>query len=130
MLTQIDALTGQGLMRLWGVKSWIDPGAEYYLWDGCCIFALVNQNGFVDIHMAMNKLRLRECRKAGAAILSEFGHNKLRAVILDEHIKVKNYARRMGFGAAIKGVVILANNTLTSAYIMWREPGEYHERCN
>ncbi|WP_333881070.1 hypothetical protein [Atlantibacter hermannii] len=125
---RVDDLTGSDLMRLWGVSSWVDPGAEYYLWNGCCIFALINQRGFVDIHMAMDKSKWHQCRMAGKEILQAFGHNKLRAVILEAHSKVINYARRMGFVSDGKGFVILADGTLTPSLIMWREPGEHNER--
>lgn len=130
MLTKIDALTGQGLMRLWGVESWVDPGADYFLWNGCCVFALVPQHGYFDIHIAMDKRRWNECRDAGADILKLFGMNKLRAVILTDRPKVCNYARRMGFGERTTETLTTTDGRESAFFIMWREPGEYHGRCN
>lgn len=130
MLTKIDALTGQGLMRLWGVESWVDPGADYLLWNGCCVFALVQQHGYLDIHIAMDKRRWSECRDAGADILKMFGMNLLRAVILIDRPKVCNYARRMGFGERTTQILTTTDGRESAFFIMWREPGEYHGRCN
>ncbi|EKN3890687.1 hypothetical protein ACRASO_002687 [Yersinia enterocolitica] len=122
MLTQIDALAGRGLMRLWGVENWIDPGAEYALWDGCCVFALVPQDGFLDIHMAMDKTRWRECRDAGAAILAVVGHWKLRAIILTDRPRVCNYAARMGFGERTTETLKTIDGLESAFFIMWRKP--------
>ena len=130
MLKDIDALTGESLMRKWGVPEWSDPGAAYAVWGNCCVFALVPQDGFYDIHMAMNKARWRECRDAGASILSVVGHHRLRAVILNDRPRVCNYARRMGFGFLKKENLVTANGRESAFFIMWREPGEYHGRCN
>lgn len=130
MLTKIDALTGQVLMRQWGVESWVDPGAEYVIWNDCCVFALVQQDGFVDIHLAMDRVRWRECRDAGAAILAKVGHIKLRAVILPERTNVCNYASRMGFGPRELENLTTTDGSKAPFFIMWREPGEYHGRSD
>lgn len=130
MLTKIDALTGQGLMRLWGVSDWVDPGAEYAVWADCCVFALVPQDGFLDIHMAMDKGRWRECRDAGAVILAVVGHWKLRAIILTDRPRVCNYAARMGFGERTTEILETIDGRESAFFIMWREPGEYHGRSN
>lgn len=97
MLTQIDALTGQELMRLWGVESWEDPGAEYAIYDGCCVFALVEQGGFVDMHMAMDKRMKKLCRAAVAELLEVIGSREIRAPILPDRKHVCNLAIKMGF---------------------------------
>lgn len=125
----IDSETGAQLMRLWGVGDWTDPGAEYAVWDDCCVFALVQQDGFVDIHMAMNRDRWRECRDAGAAILDVVGHHRLRAIILLDRPRVCNYARRMGFGERTTETLQTIDGRENAFFIMWREPGEYHGRC-
>lgn len=130
MLTNIDALTGQELMRQWGVDGWVDPGAEYAVWDDCCVFALAQQDGFLDIHMAMDRSRWRECRDAGAAILDVVGNHRLRAIILPDRPKVCNYARRMGFGERTTETLTTTDGRESAFFIMWREPGEYHGRCN
>lgn len=97
MLTKIDALTGQELMRLWGVESWEDPGAEYALFDGCCVFALVEQGGFVDMHMAMGKKARAKCRAAVCELFNVIGHREIRAPIIPSRKHVCNLALRMGF---------------------------------
>ncbi|HGY1166566.1 TPA: hypothetical protein ACNUZQ_002139 [Citrobacter braakii] len=112
------------------MSSWVDPGAEYYLWEGCCVFALVRQCGYFDIHIAMDKRRWRECRNAGASILKLFGMYKLRAVILTDRPKVCNYARRMGFCERTTETLTTTDGRESAFFIMWREPGEYHGRCN
>lgn len=129
-MTRIDPITGTQLMRLWGVGSWADPGAEYYLWDGCCVFAMVPQDGFNDVHLAMNKKRWRECRKAGKDFLSMFGNGKLRAVILPDRPRVCNYASRMGFGPPETKLMQTIEGSLAPFFVMWREPGEYYGRSN
>lgn len=129
-MTRIDALTGQELMRLWGIDSWHDPGADYFLWEGCCVFALVKQNGFFDIHIAMEKRRWRDCRKAGSQILKMFGMHLLRAVILPDRPAVCNYARRMGFSGQKTEIHKTTDGRESAFFIMWRKPGEYHGRCN
>ncbi|PTA95650.1 hypothetical protein C9415_10400 [Kluyvera sp. Nf5] len=130
MLTQTDARTGQALMRRWGVDEWVDPGAEYAVWNDCCVFALVSQDGFIDIHMAMDKTRWRECRDAGAAILSLIGHCKLRAIIIPDRPRVCNYASRMGFNKKTTEILTTIDGRESAFFIMWREPGEYHGRCD
>jgi hypothetical protein len=126
----IDEITGSQLMRMWGVDSWVDPGAEYFLWNGCCVFALVNQGYFLDIHIAMDRKRWKECRLAGAEILKLFGMHRLRAVIITDRPKVCNYARRMGFGDRTIQTLTTTDGRESAFFIMWREPGEYHGRCN
>lgn len=130
MMTDIDSLTGSRLMRRWGVEGWADPGASYALWNDCCVFALVQQNGFYDIHMAMDKARWRECRDAGEEILRIVGDHRLRAVILPDRPRVCNYARKMGFGNLRKEILVTTEGRESAFFIMWREPGEYHGRGN
>lgn len=130
MLKDIDVLTGSSLMRKWGVSEWDDPGAAYALWNDCCVFALVPQSGFYDIHMAMDKSRWRDCRDAGSEILSVVGHHRLRAVILTDRPRVCNYARRMGFDNLARENLKTTNGRESAFFIMWREPGEYHGRCD
>jgi len=126
----LDSATGEKLMRRWGVADWVDPGAEYALWDDCCVFALVQQDDFVDIHMAMDPLRHKECRRAGAEILRLVGHNRLRAIILPDRVKVCNYARRMGFGERTTQTLQTIDGRESAFFIMWREPGEYDGRSD
>lgn len=126
----VDSETGVKLMRQWGVVDWVDPGAEYAVWDDCCVFALVRQDGFVDIHMAMDQHRHRECRRAGAEILKLVGHHRLRAIILPDRVKVCNYARRMGFGERTTQTLQTIDGRESAFFVMWREPGEYDGRSD
>lgn len=130
MLTRINALTGQELMRLWGVESWVDPGAEYLSWDGCGVFALVTQDGFVDVHIAMDKRHRHKCRQAGAELLEGIWHLKLRLVILPDRPAVCNYASRMGFSNRTVETLATPDGGESPFIIMWREPGEFHGRSN
>lgn len=130
MIELIASDEGAGLMRRWGVEGWSDPGAEYVKYAECCVFALVQQNGFVDIHMAMEKSRQRECRDAGAEILKLIGHLKLRAIILTDRPRVCNYAARMGFADKKIELLTTIGGALESFYVMWRKPGEYDGRSN
>lgn len=97
MLTKVDALTGQGLMRLWGVESWVDPGAEYALWDGRCIFAVVEQGAFIDLHMAIRRAERSRCRDAVRELLEVIGDREIRAPIIPGKKSVCNLALKMGF---------------------------------
>lgn len=117
-------------MQQWGVKNWKDPGAQYVTWKDCCVFALVQQDGFVDIHMAMAPTSLRECRQAGAEILKLVGHLTLRAVILTDRPRVCNYASRMGFLDKKTECLKAIDGSESPFFIMWRKPGEYHGRSN
>lgn len=130
MIEIIPSELGVKLMRQWGVPDWSDPGAQYVTWKNCCVFALVQQDGFVDIHMAMDKRRWRECRKAGAEMLEHIGHYRLRAVILPDRARVCNYAARMGFCRLKTEQLKTINGSLAPFFIMWREPGEFHGRSN
>ncbi len=117
-------------MRRWGVREWEDPGAEYFLWNGACVFAFVQQDGFYDVHMAIDPGRLRDCRKAGGDMLKHVCHQRLRAIILTDRPRVCNYARRMGFGERKIETLTTINGSESSFFIMWREPGEYHGRSD
>ena len=129
-LTVIDSATGVNLMREWGVQNWIDPGAEYAVYDGCCVFALVQQDGFLDIHMAMNPIRRRDCRDAGRAILNVVGNHRLRAVVLADRPHVCNYAARMGFAERTQETVKLTDGSNAPVFIMWRKPEVKDGRSN
>jgi len=126
----LTAELGVDYMRKWGVTDWMDPGAEYFLWDDACVFAFVAQDGFFDVHMAMDEIRQRECRRAGAEMLKLVGHNKLRAIILPDRPKVCNYASRMGFREKTTQTLKTINGSLAPFFIMWREPGEFYGRCD
>lgn len=97
MLTKIDALTGQGLMRLWGVHSWPSIDADYQMWNNAGIFALIDHGDHVDIHMAMKKGERHRCRDAVSDILNLIGNREIHAIIRIEHKQVCNLARKFDF---------------------------------
>ncbi len=117
-------------MRQWGVDGWRDPGAAYFTWDNACVFALVQQEGFIDVHMAMDAVQQRRCRDAGAAMLKLIGHIPLRAIILSDRPKVCNYASRMGFADKMTERLKTIDGSESSFIVMWRKPGEYDGRSN
>lgn len=105
MLQKIDALTGQGLMRLWGVPSWPDVGGNYWLWHGVGVFVVIEKGAHVDLHMAMKKGERHRCRDAVADVLALIGQREIHAPIRVEHKQVCNLAHKFGF--QFDGVVIM-----------------------
>lgn len=126
----IEPAEGAELMRCWGVNDWHDPGAEYVEWGDCCVFALVQQAGFVDVYMAMKPGSRARCRKAGAELLLLIGHIPLRAVILPDRISVCNFAARMGFTDRQTQYLQTIDGSTAPFFVMWRKPGEYDGRSN
>lgn len=99
-MERLSRSDGVRLMRLWGVTNWPDVEADYRLWGGCGVFALMPGDGLTDIHMAMDKAGRRHCRKAVSSILSMMersGVTEVRAMIESQYAKVCNLAIRMGF---------------------------------
>lgn len=129
-LAVISSAKGSQLMRDWGVSDWVDPGAEYAVYENCCVFALVQQDGFFDIHMAMDMAHRRACRAAGRAILDVVGSHRLRAVILGDRPHVCNYAARMGFSERTEETVKLIDGSNAPVFIMWRKPEVKDGRSN
>jgi hypothetical protein len=97
MLTNIDALTGQALMRLWGVPSWPDFDADYWLFDSCGVFVTIDHGSHVDLHMAMKPGERHRCRDAVADVLTMIGDREVHALIEMQYRRVANLARKMGF---------------------------------
>ena len=97
---RISRADGVRLMRLWGVANWPDVEADYRLWSGCGVFALIQGDGFTDIHMAMDKRGRRHCRDAVSSLLSMLKNNgveDVRAMIEAQYSQVCNLAIKMGF---------------------------------
>ena len=92
-------------MRLWGVPSWPDINASYWLWEGCAIFATIDCGDHVDLHMAMRQGERRRCRDAVSAMLETIGDREIHAPIRIEHKQVCNLARKFGFTEAWRGEV-------------------------
>ncbi|ATF52944.1 hypothetical protein [Morganella morganii] len=96
-MIRIDKKTGSQLMRLWGVLSWPEIDAEYWLWHGCCIFVTIDHGDSVDLHMAMRKSDRRRCRDAVSEMLHKIGNRTVNALIEVQFKKVENLAVKMGF---------------------------------
>lgn len=99
-MERISRADGVRLMRLWGVANWPDVEADYRLWSDCGVFALIQGDGFTDIHMAMDKRGRRHCRDAVSSLLSMLKNNgveDVRAMIEAQYYQVCNLAIKMGF---------------------------------
>lgn len=99
-MERISRADGVLLMRLWGVANWPDVEADYRLWSDCGVFALIQGDGFTDIHMAMDKRGRRHCREAVSSLLSMLaasGVGEVRAMIEIGYSRVCNLAIKMGF---------------------------------
>jgi len=99
-MERISRADGVRLMRLWGVANWPDVEADYRLWSDCGVFALIQGDGFTDIHMAMDKRGRRHCRDAVSSLLSMLKNNgveDVRAMIEAQYSQVCNLAIKMGF---------------------------------
>lgn len=124
MLTQIDALTGQGLMRLWGVPSFPLVEADYLLWESVGIFVCMDFGDHVDMHMAIKPGERHRCRDAVAEILSLIGNREIHAPIRIEHKQVCNLARKFGFIETWRGVVDYVDDTSGELILMKRFANE------
>ncbi|CAM8256495.1 GNAT family N-acetyltransferase [Escherichia coli] len=120
MLTNIDALTGQGLMRLWGVPSWPDFDASYWLWEGCGVFVTIDHGDHVDLHMAMKPGERHRCRDAVADALKMIGDREVHAPIRFEHRQVCNLAKKFGFVETWRGEVEYIDDTRGVLILMKR----------
>lgn len=105
MLTKIDALTGQGLMRLWGVPSFPLVEGGHLLWNGVGIFVCIDFGDHVDLHMAMKPGERHRCRDAVSDVLAMIGDREIHAPIRVEHKQVCNLARKFDF--KYEGTVIM-----------------------
>lgn len=122
MLTKIDALTGQALMRLWGVHSWPDVSADYWLWGGCGVFVTLEQGSHIDLHMAMRKSDRRRCREAVTDILKHIGEREIHAPILMSSKHVCNLASKFGFKHSEIVRMEFTDGTFGDVIMMIRSP--------
>lgn len=105
MLTKIDALTGQGLMRLWGVPSFPLVEGDHLLWNSVGIFVCMDFGDHVDLHMAMKPGERYRCRDAVSDVIELIGDREIHAPIRVEHKQVCNLARKFDF--KYEGTVIM-----------------------
>ncbi|MEQ9869200.1 hypothetical protein ABRP77_07945 [Pectobacterium odoriferum] len=120
MLTQIDALTGQGLMRLWGVPSFPLVDGDHLLWNSVGIFVCMDFGDHVDLHMAMMPKARHWCRDAVADVMALIGNREVHAPIRIEHKRVCNLARKFGFIETWRGVVEYIDGTSGELILMKR----------
>lgn len=112
---------GVRLMRLWGVANWPDVEADYRLWSDCGVFALIQGDGFTDIHMAMDKRGRRHCREAVSSLLTMMaasGVSEVRAMIEIGYRQVCNLAIRMGFHHCGSVLGRRLDGTMTNVIVM------------
>lgn len=88
---------GVRLMRMWGLPDWPDVEADYRLWGGCCVFAIMPLGEGNQFHMAMMPSERRRCRKATAEIIRMIGDRVMIAPILKGRRSVENLAIKFGF---------------------------------
>lgn len=120
MLTKIDALTGQGLMRQWGVPSFPLVDGDYLLWNGVGIFVCMDFGDHVDLHMAMKPEERSRCRDAVADVLALIGNREIHAPIRIEHKKVCNLAKKFNFHESWCGLVEYVDGTSGELILMKR----------
>jgi hypothetical protein len=126
MLQKIDALTGQGLMRLWGVPSWPGVGGDYWLWHGVGVFVVIEKGAHVELHMAMKKGERHRCRDAVADVLALIGQREIHAPILIQSKHVCNLAKKFGFVETFRGVVDFIDGSSGELILMKRYANGRH----
>lgn len=119
-MTRIDRVTGSDLMRLWGVPSWPDVEADYFLWRGCGVFACMDFGSHVDLHMAMRKGDRHLCREAVSDVLNIIGDRVINAPILEEKKHVCNLAKKFGFIETWRGQTEFIDGRIGGLIIMTR----------
>ena len=95
-MIKVDRDSGVYLMHLWGVEDWPDIEADYYVWEGCGVCALIDFDDVIELHMAMRKDDRRHCRVFVKNILN-MCEKPVRALIQEKNRHVCNLALRMGF---------------------------------
>ena len=99
-MNRISSSEGIKLMHKWGLIEWPSVDAEYWLWDGCCIFAIMYHGEIADMHMAMERKRRGESDTAAAemiSIIESSGVREIRALIDERKAGVCRLAVKMGF---------------------------------
>ena len=120
-MEKLSRADGVRLMRLWGVANWPDVEADYRLWSDCGVFALIQGDGFTDIHMAMDKRGRRHCRDAVSSLLSMLKNNgveDVRAMIEAQYSQVCNLAIKMGFHHCGSVLGRRLDGTMTTVIVM------------
>lgn len=119
-MTRIDRVTGSQLMRLWGVPSWPEINADYWLWKGCGMFVTIDLGDHVDLHMAMKPGERHRCRDAVSDVLQKIGNREIHAPIRIEHKQVCNLASKFGFIETWRGQFEYIDDTTGELILMKR----------
>jgi hypothetical protein len=106
-------------MRMWGVDNWPDVDADYFVWNGCGVFALIDNGEFTDLHLAMRKGSRRKCREFVESILNHC-KKPIRAMIEIQYRQVCNLAKNMGFYHVANHTGKRLDGTLTEVIEMRR----------
>ncbi len=92
----IDNLKGCQFMREWGVDSFPDIDGEFYLWDSCGVYVLIDKGDHIELHLAMRKPSRFKSRLMVKDII-ESTDKPLIALIEHQYKSVCNLAKKMGF---------------------------------
>ncbi len=95
-MVRIDTDSGIRLMRCWGIDNWPELEADYYVWGGCGVCALVDFGDVIELHMAMRKGDRCHSRTFVRNILN-ICNKPIRALIEEKNKHVCNLALKMGF---------------------------------
>lgn len=95
---------GVRLMRMWGNDIWPDVEADYRLWGGCCVFAIMPLGDGNQFHMAMMPSERRRCREAMADVIRLIGDKPMLAPILLGRTSAENLAKKFGFVMTTKAI--------------------------
>ncbi len=110
-------------MRIWGSTNFPLVDADYYIWQGCGIYALIDKGDFYDLHIAMRKGCRRRCREFVTDIIIQCD-KPLRALIEVKDKHVCNLAKNMGFHLVGVHPFELHDGTLTEVIEMRSESWE------
>lgn len=115
---------GISLLHAWGLPEWPrEAVARYFLWDKCCVFALMdNEEGGLDGHMAMDPPSRRRSREACQAFLYHWGHYAIRVPVLMSHRHARNVVRKVGFVESPPQQVQLVDGSMAEVIFLRRGP--------
>lgn len=115
---------GINLLHAWGLPEWPrEAVARYFLWDKCCVFALMdNDEGGLDGHMAMDPPSRRRSREACQAFLYHWGHHAIRVPVLMSHRHARNVVRKVGFVESPPQQVQLVDGSMAEVIFLRRGP--------
>lgn len=97
---------GVRLLRDWGVDSWDGSSScVYFLWEGCCVFSVIEYDSAIQVHMAMRKDSRLKCREASMSLIDKFSDKTIIAPILHGRISVENMVKKLGFNLYLESYI-------------------------